>query len=115
MKRHHPRPSSRPSPSPRRRLPNRRPSLEPLEERSLLSLTITVNTSADDPVDLSDGLMSLREAIEVSNGDIPFATVKASADAAFVTGTPSPPPTGSASRSRTSSASTSPRVGRRSP
>jgi CSLREA domain-containing protein len=50
-----------------------RPRVEPFEERSLLA-TITVNTAADQN-DPADTRLSLREAIEVSNGTRPLTTL----------------------------------------
>lgn len=47
----------------------RRPLAELLEERTLLSYTITVNTNAD-VIDPTFAQISLREAIEISNGTI---------------------------------------------
>ena len=57
--------------------PTARPRLESLEDRRLLSLfpglTITVNTSADE--NARDNTLSLREAIEVANGTLPFTAL----------------------------------------
>lgn len=52
--------------------PNRRrPFVEPLEDRAMLSLTITVNTTAD-TIDPTFNAISLREAIEISNGTLTY-------------------------------------------
>ena len=53
-----------------------KPLFERLETRSLLSLAITVNTAADEN-DPTDGALSLREAIELSNGTLPSPTLSA--------------------------------------
>lgn len=79
---------SRPVSGPRRR-PRRRPSLERLEERSLLSLTITVNTTTD-TYDPNDGVLSLREAIAISDGLLPLSSL-GTTDRAQVLVLPSPP------------------------
>src|SRR4051794_6047087 len=60
---------SRPAPGPfGRRRHRHRPAVEALEGRELLSLTVTVNTTsdADSP---TDGVMSLRQAIELCNAN----------------------------------------------
>src|SRR5262245_46585633 len=64
---------------------SRRLFVEPLENRSLLAAVITVN-SADD-TDARDTVLTLREAIEVSNRTLSVATLTAS-EQAQVVGTP---------------------------
>src|SRR6478609_11320676 len=51
----------------------RRVFLEPLEDRRLLALTITVNSAADP--DVRDNVLTFREAIEVSNATLPLAAL----------------------------------------
>jgi len=51
------------------------PLFELLEDRRLLSATITVNSTAD--TDLRDGVLTLREAILVNNGDLALASLSA--------------------------------------
>ena len=80
-----PRPSLRP-----RRRARRWLSLEPLESRSLMSLTIHVNTTTD-AIDQANGALSLREAIELSNGTL--APSAAELGFGLVTVAPNPPPT----------------------
>src|SRR5262245_4472852 len=63
----------------------RRLLLEPLEDRALLAAVITVNTTAD--ADTRDALLSLREAILVSNRTLAVATLT-TAEKAQVIGTP---------------------------
>jgi CSLREA domain-containing protein len=58
------------------------------------SLSIIVNTTSDD-TDPTDGTISLREAIELSNGQLSVASLGA-AERSLVTVSPVPPPTGSA-------------------
>lgn len=72
-----------------RRRSRRAPIFDCLESRALLALTITVNSTAD-LIDPNDGLMTLREAIEISNGDITLASLTGLADRALVTGSISP-------------------------
>ena len=52
-----------------------RPWLEPVEDRRMLS-TISVNTAVDEN-DQTDSTLSLREAIEVSNGDLAISSLSA--------------------------------------
>jgi hypothetical protein len=66
--------ANRPGTRPRRYLP----SIEPLEDRRLLS-TLTVNTRADENV--RDDVLSLREAILVANGDLPVLSLTAAEQA----------------------------------
>lgn len=61
--------------------------------QSPFSLTITVNTTSDEN-DPADGTISLREAIELSNGTLPFSALSP-AEQALVAVTPVPPATGS--------------------
>jgi hypothetical protein len=86
---------SAPRPRPRRqtRRPARFPSLERLEERSLLALIIAVNTTADH--DPTGATMTLREAIQLSNDPSLYSSLTA-AEKAQVVVSISPPPTGSA-------------------
>lgn len=58
-----------------RSLRTRRFEIEALEARKLLA-TLTVNTTSDDTT--PDGTLSLREAIEVSNGTLPLASLSPS-------------------------------------
>ena len=68
-----------------RRRPRRPLALEPLEDRTLLA-TITVNTALDDG-NVADATLSLREAIELTDGTIPASSLSQQAQA-FVSGTP---------------------------
>ena len=43
--------------------------LEPLEDRCLLSLVVTVNSAGDDPTGSTPGVVTLRDAITQINGD----------------------------------------------
>jgi Calx-beta domain-containing protein/GEVED domain-containing protein len=64
----------------------RRAFFEPLEDRSLLAAIITVN-SAGDAIDPNDGVLTLREALSVSNGTLPLGALS-SAEALQISGTP---------------------------
>src|SRR4051794_13584948 len=88
MKRHRPR-----AVPPSRRRAALRPALEPLEDRSLLSMTITVNTASDEN-DPTDGTVSLREAIELSDGLITLASLSAAEQAQVFVSLGAPPAPG---------------------
>src|SRR5689334_20402049 len=68
----------------RRARPSRRLILEPLEDRSLLAVTITVNSVLDN--DARDAGLTLREAIEINNGWLAVGSLSAQ-EQAQVTGT----------------------------
>src|SRR5262245_58806871 len=74
------------TPHGRARRQSRRIFLEQLEDRSLLSAIITVNSVAD--ADVRDSELTLREAILVTNRSLAVASLTA-AEQAQITGTPS--------------------------
>ena len=72
--------------APKRRR-RRKMQIELLEDRQLLA-TLMVNTTADDTA--ADSTLSLREAIEVSNGTLAISLLSAK-EQAQVSGTPATP------------------------
>ncbi|HEY2411328.1 MAG TPA: right-handed parallel beta-helix repeat-containing protein, partial [Pirellulaceae bacterium] len=66
----------------------RRVFLEPLEDRRLLALTITVNSNAD--IETPDNFLTLREAIDISNGTL-LQTSLTAQESALVVDTPGSP------------------------
>ncbi len=76
------------------RLRRRRPILELLEGRALLAISITVNTTAD-TIDPTFNQISLREAIEISNGTLIYNPATDMNVPQLVTGTESVPGPGS--------------------
>src|SRR4051794_32965174 len=61
-----------------------RAAIEPLEDRRVLAATITVNSTLD--TNARDAVITLREAIAISNRTLSFASLNA-AEQALVTGT----------------------------
>ncbi len=90
MKTPRPRVSKRPADRTRRR--HLHPRLEGLETRELLSMTITVNSNADTD-DPTQSFITLREAIELSNGTLTVSQLSATAQnlvVVYPTATPAP-------------------------
>ncbi len=79
--------------APRRPI-RRRPLFDLLEERALLTISITVNTTAD-TIDPTFNQISLREAIEISNGTLTYNPATDMNVPQLVTGTASVPGPGS--------------------